>query len=178
MKLLIVDDEELTRTGVISSIDWQSIGIQEVLQNGGTKRTSTTSDHKSCVIKCRHFYFPPNLLSKNILQKNCINHQFDIWLQVFYEGRKQKDCAYLRQQRCQRSTRRSPQGNHNCIQQYICYCCSDIQIFEIILLTVRNNPCISGYPQIGKSCIPCNDSQRNCSRGVCATIQNTHDRRR
>ena len=32
MKLLIVDDEELTRTGVISSIDWQSIGIQEVLQ--------------------------------------------------------------------------------------------------------------------------------------------------
>ena len=32
MKLLIVDDEELTRTGVISSIDWQSIGIEEVLQ--------------------------------------------------------------------------------------------------------------------------------------------------
>ena len=32
MKLLIVDDEELTRTGVISSIDWQSIGIREVLQ--------------------------------------------------------------------------------------------------------------------------------------------------
>ena len=32
MKVLIVDDEELTRTGVISSIDWQSIGIQEVLQ--------------------------------------------------------------------------------------------------------------------------------------------------
>ena len=30
MKLLIVDDEELTRTGVISSIDWQSIGIQAV----------------------------------------------------------------------------------------------------------------------------------------------------
>ena len=27
MKLLIVDDEELTRVGVISSINWQSIGI-------------------------------------------------------------------------------------------------------------------------------------------------------
>ena len=26
MKLLIVDDEELTRTGVISSVDWKSIG--------------------------------------------------------------------------------------------------------------------------------------------------------
>ena len=33
------------------------VGIQEVLQNGRTKRTSTTSDHKGCVIKCRHFYF-------------------------------------------------------------------------------------------------------------------------
>ena len=26
MKLLIVDDEELTRTGLISSIDWDSLG--------------------------------------------------------------------------------------------------------------------------------------------------------
>lgn len=32
MKLLIVDDEELTRTGVISSIDWKELGISEVLQ--------------------------------------------------------------------------------------------------------------------------------------------------
>ena len=31
--------------------DFLQIGIQEVLQNGGTKRTSTTSDHKGCVIK-------------------------------------------------------------------------------------------------------------------------------
>ena len=30
MKLLIVDDEELTRTGVISSPDWSSLGIDEV----------------------------------------------------------------------------------------------------------------------------------------------------
>ena len=29
MKLLIVDDEELTRTGVISSLDWSSLGIDE-----------------------------------------------------------------------------------------------------------------------------------------------------
>ncbi len=32
MKLLIVDDEELTRTGVISSIDWKAIGIDQILQ--------------------------------------------------------------------------------------------------------------------------------------------------
>lgn len=38
MKLLIVDDEELTRTGLISSIDWDSLGITEILQadDGGT----------------------------------------------------------------------------------------------------------------------------------------------
>ena len=33
--------------------DLLQVGIQEVLQNGRTKRTSTTSDHKGCVIKCR-----------------------------------------------------------------------------------------------------------------------------
>lgn len=32
MKLLIVDDEELTRNGLIASIDWNSLGITEVLQ--------------------------------------------------------------------------------------------------------------------------------------------------
>ncbi|MCC8045691.1 MAG: response regulator [Clostridiales bacterium] len=32
MKLLIVDDEELTRTGVVSSIDWRSLGIDEIIQ--------------------------------------------------------------------------------------------------------------------------------------------------
>lgn len=32
MKLLIVDDEELTRTGVISSINWESLGITEIFQ--------------------------------------------------------------------------------------------------------------------------------------------------
>ena len=37
--------------------DFLQIGIQKVLQNGRTKRTSTTSDHKGCVIECRHFYF-------------------------------------------------------------------------------------------------------------------------
>lgn len=32
MKLLIADDEELTRIGVVSSIDWKELGIDEVLQ--------------------------------------------------------------------------------------------------------------------------------------------------
>ena len=39
--------------------DFLQIGIQEVLQNGRTKGTGTTSDHKGCVIKCRHSKFPP-----------------------------------------------------------------------------------------------------------------------
>lgn len=32
MKLLIVDDEELTRTGLIDSIDWESLGIFQLFQ--------------------------------------------------------------------------------------------------------------------------------------------------
>ena len=32
MVLLIVDDEELTRSGVISSIDWESLGITRIIQ--------------------------------------------------------------------------------------------------------------------------------------------------
>ena len=39
--------------------DFLQVRIQEVLQNGRAKRTGTTSDHKGCVIKCRHFKFPP-----------------------------------------------------------------------------------------------------------------------
>ena len=33
MKLLIVDDEKLTREGIISSIDWDSLGISEIYQS-------------------------------------------------------------------------------------------------------------------------------------------------
>ena len=36
--------------------DFLQIGIQKVLQNGGTKRTGTTGNHKGCVIKYRHFF--------------------------------------------------------------------------------------------------------------------------
>ena len=39
--------------------DFLEVRIKKVLQNGRTKRTSTTSDHKGCVIKCRHCYFLP-----------------------------------------------------------------------------------------------------------------------
>ena len=44
--------------------DFLQARIQEMLQNSRSKRTSTTSDHKGCVIKCRHFLFPPNLIAK------------------------------------------------------------------------------------------------------------------
>ena len=44
--------------------DLLQIRIQKMLQNGRTKRTSTTSDHKGCVIKCGHEW-PPLLVAKN-----------------------------------------------------------------------------------------------------------------
>ena len=31
MKMLIVDDEELTRKGLLSSLNWEKLGIDEVL---------------------------------------------------------------------------------------------------------------------------------------------------
>lgn len=53
MKLLIVDDEELTRTGVISSIDWASLGISEVLQaDDGVHGLETAQLHRPEIILC------------------------------------------------------------------------------------------------------------------------------
>lgn len=53
MKLLIVDDEELTRTGVISSIDWPSIGIQEVLQaDDGMNGIEVARVHRPDIVLC------------------------------------------------------------------------------------------------------------------------------
>ena len=53
MKLLIVDDEELTRTGVISSIDWQSIGIEEVLQaDDGLNGIEVARTHQPDIVLC------------------------------------------------------------------------------------------------------------------------------
>lgn len=53
MKLLIVDDEELTRTGVISSIDWKSLGIEEVLQaDDGIHGLETARLYKPEIILC------------------------------------------------------------------------------------------------------------------------------
>ena len=53
MKLLIVDDEELTRTGVISSIDWNAIGIDEVFQaDDGINGLEAARTHKPDIILC------------------------------------------------------------------------------------------------------------------------------
>lgn len=53
MKLLIVDDEELTRTGVISSIDWKSLGIDEILQaDDGINGLEAARLHKPEIILC------------------------------------------------------------------------------------------------------------------------------
>ena len=53
MKLLIVDDEELTRTGVISSINWDSLGITEVFQaDDGVNGLEMARLHKPEIILC------------------------------------------------------------------------------------------------------------------------------
>lgn len=53
MKLLIVDDEELTRTGVISSIDWKALGIEEVLQaDDGMNGLEMARKHRPEIILC------------------------------------------------------------------------------------------------------------------------------
>ena len=53
MKLLIVDDEELTRTGLISSIDWNSLGITEILQaDDGVNGLEMARLHKPEIILC------------------------------------------------------------------------------------------------------------------------------
>lgn len=53
MKLLIVDDEELTRTGVISSLDWKSLGIDEVLQaDDGVHGLEAARIHRPEIILC------------------------------------------------------------------------------------------------------------------------------
>ena len=53
MKLLIVDDEELTRTGLISSIDWNSLGITEILQaDDGMNGLEMARLHKPEIILC------------------------------------------------------------------------------------------------------------------------------
>lgn len=53
MKILIVDDEELTRSGLISSIDWLSLGISEVLEaDDGLNGLSLARTHKPEIILC------------------------------------------------------------------------------------------------------------------------------
>ncbi|WP_373213031.1 response regulator [Ruminococcus sp. 5_1_39BFAA] len=53
MKLLIVDDEELTRTGVISSLDWKALGIDEVIQaDDGINGLEMAKKHKPEIILC------------------------------------------------------------------------------------------------------------------------------
>lgn len=53
MKLLIVDDEELTRTGVVSSIDWHSLGITEIIQaDDGIHGLKAARLHRPEIILC------------------------------------------------------------------------------------------------------------------------------
>lgn len=53
MKLLIVDDEKLTREGLLSSIDWKSLGITQVFQaDDGLNGLHTAQAEKPDIILC------------------------------------------------------------------------------------------------------------------------------
>lgn len=53
MKLLIVDDEELTRTGLISSVNWKELGIDEVIQaDDGLNGLEKARIHRPEIILC------------------------------------------------------------------------------------------------------------------------------
>ena len=59
--------------------DFLQIGIQEVLQNGGTKRTSTAGNHKGCVIKCGHNHNLHNLIQLQRKSYPCHIHLYHLF---------------------------------------------------------------------------------------------------
>lgn len=53
MKLLIVDDEELTREGLISSLDWEGLGITQIYQaDDGMNGLTSARKNKPDIILC------------------------------------------------------------------------------------------------------------------------------
>ena len=53
MKLLIVDDEQLTREGIVSSVDWETVGITEVLEaDDGVNGLEMAKRHKPDIVLC------------------------------------------------------------------------------------------------------------------------------
>ena len=51
MKLLIIDDEKITREGIMNSVNWKSLHIQEVLQaDDGVKGLSLAKMHRPEII--------------------------------------------------------------------------------------------------------------------------------
>lgn len=51
MKLLIADDEELTREGLIASIDWAVLGVREIFQaDDGLKALKIAESEKPDII--------------------------------------------------------------------------------------------------------------------------------
>lgn len=53
MKLLIVDDEELTREGLISSLDWESLGVAQIFQaDDGINGLEIARKYKPDIVLC------------------------------------------------------------------------------------------------------------------------------
>lgn len=53
MKLLIVDDEQLTREGIVSSINWEVLGIEEILEaDDGVNGLEMARKHRPDIVLC------------------------------------------------------------------------------------------------------------------------------
>lgn len=53
MKLLIVDDEELTRTGLIAALNWKALGITEIYQAAdGVEGLAVAAEHQPDIVLC------------------------------------------------------------------------------------------------------------------------------
>lgn len=53
MKLLIVDDEQLTREGIVSSVNWNALGITEVLEaDDGVNGLQMAKQHHPDIVLC------------------------------------------------------------------------------------------------------------------------------
>lgn len=53
MRLLIVDDEELTREGLIASLDWNALGIDQIFQaDDGVNALDIARAQKPDIILC------------------------------------------------------------------------------------------------------------------------------
>ena len=88
MKLLIVDDEELTRTGLISSVDWNALGIHEIYQaDDGINGLEMARRHHPEIILCD--VRMPRMDGITMLEK--LEKEFPNTIPIFMSGYSDKE---------------------------------------------------------------------------------------